>query len=221
MKKILIAVFLISAAVVVYSQTGVIREFTGEVELKPVGASAFSPAQVGNQVTQDTIISTGFRSTAVISVGSSLITVRPLTRLSLSEIQSSAGMENLNVNLQTGRIRVDVKPPAGTRVNTTVQSPNATASVRGTVLEMDTNNLSVIEGTVDWEGSDSVIVAVSKGSSTIDSTGSAQDPISISSAGLQPSKPVGTGMSGEILSTNSSEEPFPELAGSFELNISW
>ena len=55
-------------------------------------------------LSEDTIISTGFKSSALIRAGSSVITVRPLTRLALAEIISAAGTENINVNLQAGRI---------------------------------------------------------------------------------------------------------------------
>ena len=219
MKRILIAVFLISMTAVVYSQAGTIREITGEVELKTAGSSVFIPAQNGSPVAENTIISTGFRSTAVVAVGSTLITVQPLTRLTLSEIQSSAGMENLNVDLQAGRIRVEVKPPAGTRANTTVQSPSATASVRGTTLEMDVNNLDVIEGTVNWAGQDKVPVSVSNGSSTISNSGSAENPNWLSSNDLSPSPPVGSGASGEILPTNTTA--FPMQDGTVSITLDW
>ncbi|MDR2730531.1 MAG: FecR domain-containing protein [Treponema sp.] len=52
----------------------------------------------------------------------------------MTEIQNLTELETLNVNLQTGRVRVDVKPPAGTKASTTVKGPEATASVRGTIF---------------------------------------------------------------------------------------
>ena len=219
MKKIFILFLLISMSAIVYSQTGIIREIAGDVELKSAGSSVFVRAQSGSHVEENTIVSTGFRSTAVIAVGSSLITVQPLTRLTLSEIQSSSGVENLNVNLQSGRIRVDVKPPAGTRVSTIVQSPSATASVRGTILEMDIYNLDVVEGTVNWSGSDNVPVSVSKGSSTISIDGSAGNPISLSSIGLLPSLPVGAGLSGETLPVSNTVPP--PVNGNLDIKINW
>lgn len=220
MKKVIIAVIFLSMAAAVYSQTGIIREITGEVELKTAGSAVFIRAQNGNEVAQDTIISTGFRSTAVVVIGSSSITIQPLTRLALSEIQSSAGIENLNVNLQAGRIRVDVNPPAGTKVNTTVQSPSATASVRGTSYEMDIYNLNVIEGTVNFVGSDNVPVSVTGGSSTsVTTSGSAQDPILLSSIDVLPPLPPGAGASGEILSVNNIQPPFS--AGTLSIILIW
>ena len=194
MKKIFIAI-LLSAAVAagVFGQNGVIRELTGEVEIKPSGASSFTAAKAGDTVARDTIVSTGFRSTAVIVIGSSTITVRPLTRLSLAEIQSASDSENVNVNLQTGRVRVDVRPPAGTRTNLTVQSTTASASVRGTGFEFDTVNLSVSEGTVLFGGvsaAPAVIVHAGE-SSFIGANGNAVSPSEVSTASLLPPVPVG------------------------------
>ena len=75
-----IVVMLCVAVFGICAQNAVIREMTGEVEIKPAGASAFVPAQAGDEVAQDTVVSTGFKSTAIITVGSSEITVRPLPR---------------------------------------------------------------------------------------------------------------------------------------------
>jgi hypothetical protein len=160
--------FLAMLIAIVYglsAQAGTIKELTGEVELKAAGKSAFTTARAGDKIARDTIISTGFKSTAVIEVGSSVITVRPLTRLSLAEIQSSAGTDTLNVSLQTGRVRVDVKPPAGTKANTTVQGPSATASVRGTSFDFDTVKLSVNEGRVAFRGASGPATMVNAGES--------------------------------------------------------
>ena len=178
----------------VFGQNGVIRELTGEVEIKPAGAESFTASKAGDTVARDTIVSTGFRSTAVIVIGSSTITVRPLTRLSLAEIQSAWEAENVNVNLQTGRVKVDVKPPAGTKANFTVQSTTASASVRGTSFEFDTVNLSANEGTVSFgsaSGAPAVMVQAG-GSSFIGTNGNAVSPAEVSAAALQPPAPVGT-----------------------------
>jgi len=204
MKKMIIAgllmVFFVFAA---YSQNGVISEFTGDVTLKPAGSSDFIPVTAGSVVAQDTVVSTGFRSTAVITIGTNTINVRPLTRLLLSEIQSSANTEEIKVNLQAGRVRVDVNPPAGTKANFAVQGPSSTASVRGTSFEVDARNLQVIEGKVIYAGSNGFSSAVSAGASgAIADGGSAKDPVEILISELTPSAPVGAGMSGETISPN-------------------
>jgi len=225
MKKIIFILVMVMVAVfAVHSQTGVIRELTGDVELKPAGSSAFIPAVAGNQVAQNTIISTGIKSTAIIEVGSNLIVVRPLTRLSLSEIQSSAGSENLNINLQTGRVRLDVKPPAGTRANTTVQSPAATASVRGTSIDMDTGNVNVLNGAITWGSNNGIKVRVSGGNNNkLKFNGQPYFPVEMALSGYLPSKPVGSGGSGETLGSPGGDASglFQGAEGSIDVEIGY
>ena len=197
MKKTLFAVFLILAGVCVFAQSGVIRELSGTVELKAQGASAYTAAKAGDEVKQDTIISTGFKSTALIALGSTMITVRPLTRLTMKEIQATSGTETINVNLQAGRVRVDVNPPAGTRASVAVASPMATASVRGTSFEFDTRNLKVNHGRVSYNGKKGKSMLVSEGSTTmVDENGKALDPIDVAYSDLLPPPPSGAETSG-------------------------
>jgi len=205
MKRIIFTAFFITlAALGAFCQNGVIRELTGEVELKRSGASAFVPASAGDAVSSNTIVSTGFRSTAIIAIGSSLITVRPLTRLTLAEIQSAETTENINVNLQSGRVRVEVKPAAGTKTNFTVQSPSATASVRGTSFEFDTHNLSVIEGRVSFQGLRGSSRPISAGfRSNVDRDGNTLDQSDANRSNFQPPPPTGTD------STSGKSAPLP------------
>jgi len=199
MKKVVCIITMLCAILSgVFAQgNGVIRELTGEVELKPAGASAFTPARVGSEVAQNTVVSTGFKGTAIIAVGSSTITVRPLTRLSLSELQISSGTENLNMNLQSGRVKVDVKPPEGTRTNFTVQSPSATASVRGTSFEFDTYNLNVTEGRVSFQGMRGSARPVSAGfKSNVNRDGSAADQADANKSNFMPPPPAGADTTG-------------------------
>ena len=180
-----------------FAQNGVIRELSGTVELKAPGSSAYVQAKSGDQVSEDTIISTGFKSSALVAIGNALLTVRPLTRLTLQEISSASGTETLNVNLQAGRVRVDVNPPSGTRAAMTVSSPVATASVRGTSFEFDTKNLWVNHGQVSFKGQRGPMMLVNAGSSSrIQEDGKVADPVSIKIAGLSPQMPVGSNPSG-------------------------
>jgi hypothetical protein len=168
MKKTIFALLLIGVATLgfaprVFAQTAVIKELTGTVELKLSGASDFIPARVGVEVARDTIISTGFKSTAIVQAGSAVITVRPLTRLTFTEIQALQGEENLNMSLQAGRVRVDVSPPAGSKADLKIASPTAVASVRGTSFDFDIRNLRVDSGTVAFMGKWGYQITVKKG----------------------------------------------------------
>lgn len=152
MKRILTGLLILCGASVLFAQEAIIRDISGTVEVKAPNAAEWQPAVQGQSIARKAVVSTGFKSTAVLAVGNSIISVQPLTRLTVEEIQESAGEERVNLNLQTGRIRADVKPPAGGRTEFTVKSPSATASVRGTSFEFDGINLQVDEGRVHFTG---------------------------------------------------------------------
>jgi len=198
MKKLLFVTILILTSLYTFSQSAFaqdafIDQLTGTVEIKGPKETSFKTASKGDKLSKDTIISTSFKSYAIIKIGGTTITVRPLTNLSLAEIQKSEETETLNVNLQSGRVRVEVKPAAGTKALTTVSSPSSTASVRGTNFEFDTNNLYVNEGTVSFVGNNGQNVLVGAGgSSQVDYTGQVSNPRDERNANLMPSSPVGT-----------------------------
>ena len=168
------------------------------------------------------MISTGFKSSALVEIGSTLITVRPLTRLTLTEIRASQGSETLNVNLQTGRVRVDINPPAGTRTIMAVTSPVATASARGTSFEFDTRNLRVTHGAVGFLGKRGVPVLVGAGSgSRIETDGKPANPIDTKNSGLRPPMPGGTdalGSGGGGSTTSAVNQP---PAGKFIIQLDY
>jgi ferric-dicitrate binding protein FerR (iron transport regulator) len=128
----------------------VVREVRGTVEIKAPGAAAWVKAAVGDRIGKNALVSTGFQSGAILAVGGSLIALRPLTRLSLEEIVRNRGGERVELRLQAGRMRAEVRPPAGGKTDFTVRSPMATASVRGTAFEMDTQRVRVEEGRVAY-----------------------------------------------------------------------
>jgi hypothetical protein len=159
MKGFVTGLLLLWAGSMVFSQEAleyqaVFQDLSGTVEVKAPGAAEWTPARLGQSIALKTLVSTGFKSIAVIAVGSSLVSVRPLTRLTVEELQESAGNERVNINLQTGRIRANVKPPVGGNTEFIVKSPTATASVRGTSFEFDGLHLQVDEGRVHFTGGD-------------------------------------------------------------------
>jgi hypothetical protein len=145
-------------------------------------------------LTGDTSISTGFKGRAVIGLGDSILVVSPLTRLTLAEIKKLQTTDQVSLHLRAGRVRAEVNPPAEGKVDFTVRSPSATASVRGTVFEFDTLTLSVEEGTVSYAGSAGKPVLVYQGeSSSVGSArGAAANPTDTRAADLLPQMPIGS-----------------------------
>jgi hypothetical protein len=167
MKKAGIGFFLLMSAALLGAQTAVIRETTGTVEIKAPGASAWKAAAVGQTLDKAALVSTGFKSTALVQIGNSSIIVRPLTRLSLEEIAANQNEEQVILNLQAGRVRADIKPPAGGgKINFAIRSPSVTASVRGTVFDFDGTRLKVAEGRVHLGGKTVMGAYIGAGHST-------------------------------------------------------
>jgi len=190
--KIILMIMLVFLVSGVFAQEAVIRELTGIVELQNPGSKVWEKAVQGQVILQNTIVSTGFKSSALIGIGDSLVSVRPLTRLSLTELSVRAEAETINTNLMAGRVRVDVKAPAGARTAFSVQSPIATASVRGTIFEMGIYELRVIEGTVEFmDGSALAVLVDSGGSSYVDEkTGRVIYPVTMLGSVLNPDLPI-------------------------------
>lgn len=207
MKKIYVLVLIGCLAVPVFAQTGVIREINGTVEVKRSAASGWTRAAVGMGIEKNMFISTGFKSTALISLGDSTIVVRPLTRISLEELNVSQGNENTALFLQAGRVRARVAPPAGGgKVNFQVRSPSATASVRGTEFAMDSSNVTMYSGTVAFAGSNGVPVIVNAGQSSFAGSGGLEV-----SSGLSPVLPLGAAAAAGR--TGSSASPEASITG--------
>jgi hypothetical protein len=170
-----------------------VRQVTGTVEMKAPGAADWTPVRQGQRLSGETIVSTGFNSQAIISLGRSSINMRPLTRLSVTALFHSENREEVKLDLRIGRLRADVKPPLGGKVDFTVRSYIGTASVRGTVFEFDTLNLAVSEGTVEFAGTSGAPVLVDRGGATLVDgiTGRPVPPAELAAAGLRPEPPQG------------------------------
>jgi hypothetical protein len=219
--KLTVVLALVFLAAGLYGQEAgevVVRELAGTVEAKVPGSQVWEPVRRGQRLPLDALISTGFRSTAVIVLGSSTLTVRPLTRLSVAALFRGQGGERVDLALRTGRMRVEVKPPAGTNVDFTVRGPSITASVRGTVFDIDTLNLQVSEGTVEFAGAAGAPVLVDAGGTSYmdEGTGRTVSPIETASAGLRPELPPGAGAA----AVASEAAPEQEQDSPFDMGIS-
>jgi hypothetical protein len=181
------------------AQEAVIREILGTVEVKGPGAAGWRAAVRGQVIGRDVMISTGFKSGAVIAIGNSTLKVQPLTRLALEELIYRDGNERVEINLRAGRIRAEVSPPVGMKTDFTVRSPIATASVRGTRFEFDGVALKVDEGRVHVAGGDGVGTYVAAGheAKTDMETGRTTGAPERAREELTPPVPVGTASAAE------------------------
>lgn len=207
MKKVVWGAVFLLAAALAGAQTARIEQVRGTVEVKAPGAGAWQAAEAGQVLDAAWLISTGIRSTALVRIGNSAVTVRPLTRLSLEELAGTQTGELVAVKLRAGRLRVDVKPPAGGSVDFSVRGPMVTASVRGTVFEFDGIRLEVAEGRVYLGGENAAGVYVSAGhTAAVEAeTGKTAAVIETVKEELAPALPAGMDTPPAVISPAASE----------------
>ena len=185
MKRLTVLLLIFACAFPLAAAEALIKEISGTVELKLPGTEAWIPANAGDLVQAATFISTGFKSTAILAIGNSTVSVRPLTRMSLEDFLELDNSETVNIQLRAGRVRAEVSPPAGGKTTFTVSSPMATASVRGTVFEFNTVRLWVSSGLIAFEPKETradvrrrqVLVRAGQGSWVDSDTRAAWNPI--------------------------------------------
>ncbi|UTC67782.1 MULTISPECIES: FecR domain-containing protein [unclassified Treponema] len=138
----------------------------GKAEIKQGGR--WVPAAAGNIITSGSMISTGFKSELTLQIDGSVITVRPMTRLTIEEITQKNEAVSSEVYLNVGSVKADVKPASTKRVEFKVKTPVATASVRGTSGEISSDGLLVgTSGTWSYVNSSGLETKVSIGDSVI------------------------------------------------------
>jgi hypothetical protein len=226
-KRIFVSVFVLSGIFLLTprlhaQETASFREVTGTVEIKAPGSTAWTGAAAGDRIGRDTLISTGFKSSAVILLGNSVIMVQPVTRLSLEEIIRNQDGEQVMLYLQTGRIRAEVNPPVGGTSDFTVRSPIATASVRGTSFEFDTENLIVDKGQVLYSLTNGRGTPVAGGGmSYVDETNNTViSPFAAAAELLSPALPPGSGSGSPVGDRTPAITPTQPL-GAAKVSFGW
>jgi hypothetical protein len=216
-KQMTLIALLVFAAAGIFGQTGetaLVRSLVGTVEMKAPGKTEWEPVRSGQLLSVDAMISTGFKSTATLVLGDSVLLVRPLTRLSIIGLTRVSGDERVELNLLAGRVRAEVKPPSGMGIDFSIRSPTVTASVRGTVFEIDTLNLAVEEGTVDFAGISGAAVRVDAGGTSYveEDRGRPVSPVETAAASLKPELPPGAGEAIGVNEAAPEREKLPEFS---------
>ncbi|MEI8092679.1 MAG: FecR domain-containing protein [Spirochaetales bacterium] len=175
------------------AQEAVFKDVKGKVEYQLAG-KAWSPAKVGDSIPAGTLVSTGFKSTASLSVLGSLISLKPLTRLSLDELVKSETGTKTSLKLLSGKVKAEVRPKtAANDQEFEVKGPNATASVRGTGLDTDGESILVNHGEVEFTNNFGINRSVQGGEFTTSGSGpSVSPPVSVKPAAAPALKDDGT-----------------------------
>lgn len=113
----------------------------------------------GDELEEGSVISTGFKSSLVLKIKESTVTVGQLARVTIEELSESQASDNVCVYIDSGNIDASVGKESGKKVGFKIRSPVATASVRGTSFSVTSSGkLSVTDGLVGF------LPAESKGS---------------------------------------------------------
>ena len=129
-RKILFAALLCCVMASLCAMEVKVVEVTGKVEVQR--DDKWVAVNKGDILPPGSVISTGFKSEAVIAFDETVIKVKALTRLTIEQLFEKNGDKASSVYLDTGSISADVKPAENKRVGFSVKTPAATASVRGT-----------------------------------------------------------------------------------------
>ncbi|HKL85748.1 MAG TPA: FecR domain-containing protein [Treponemataceae bacterium] len=125
---------------------GQVMSVSGKVEYQNK-TGVWVPLQSGDAVVSGTMISTGFKSQASVKLGASILTIKPLTRMTLTQLVEKEDIVDTELYLEVGNVKAEVISLSNKKNGFTVKSPVATASVRGTIFEMG-EALVITQGSV-------------------------------------------------------------------------
>jgi hypothetical protein len=149
---ILTSLIFISSALWSADLSATIKEVNGKVEAK-INGGAWAPVKVGDILKPGDSISTGFKSKAVLALGNtSVLVANELTRLSLAELMEKEGTVTTDLFLDVGNIRTEVHSSNEVSNNFQVRNANSTASVRGTVLDVEILGDGAGMKVMAWDG---------------------------------------------------------------------
>jgi len=128
------------------------EEINGKVDIKRVGGN-WSSVKVGDVLSAGDSISTGFDGKAVLVLGNtSVLVVNALTRLTIAELVEKEGTVTTDLFLNVGNIRTEVHSSDTVSNDFQVRNANSTASVRGTVLDVEILGDGMGMKVMAWDG---------------------------------------------------------------------
>ena len=151
MKRYLICaliMLLAIAAVPLAALDGSVVTVNGKVEFQDA-SGAWKALKAGDALIAGTMISTGFKSEATVKLGASILTIKPLTRMTLTQLVEKEDTVDTELYLEVGNVKAEVNSLNNKKNGFTVKSPVATASVRGTVFEIG-EKLVILQGSVQF-----------------------------------------------------------------------
>ena len=134
----------------------------GKVEILEGGM--WIPVEEGDIIQErGAVVSTGFKSNAVVSVKGTNFTLGPLTRITIENMVAIENKDSTQIYIDSGSLKANVSSSDGRKVGFKVRSAVATASVRGTEFKVTSSGrLSVTQGLVSFGGPEASSAEVAK-----------------------------------------------------------
>lgn len=130
-----------------FAAEALVLSTTGTVEIGRDGN--WKPCTRGAIISEGDVISTGFKSEAIIKFNGSSMKLGSLTQVTLEQLASNEKKDSVSVYLSTGSVRSTVKHTSNKKVSYTVRNPVAVASVRGTKFSFNSDgHIKCYEGAV-------------------------------------------------------------------------
>jgi len=153
------------------SVTATVHWFRGDVSMRSRGGSFVDLTTMGTKLSEGDDISTGADGEAMLALSNgSTVNLLPNTQCNIGSLLRQREEDaQVRVNLKIGKIAARVAKSETSVPGFSVRTPNATASVRGTVFNVQydeqsqTTTVAVEQGTVDVASNNSSRVAVSGG----------------------------------------------------------
>ncbi|OPZ54731.1 MAG: FecR protein [Synergistetes bacterium ADurb.Bin520] len=144
-KKIVFLLMVAVSAGLVAQEQAVLKDFSGKVEVQLPGGG-WKPAAANQKLPRSAVISTGFNSHATVELISSTVRVKPLTRMSITELAREGNKAVATLDLRVGRLNARVDKAEGLEHDFKLRSPVSTAAVRGTEFNFARGRTEQIDG---------------------------------------------------------------------------
>lgn len=112
----------------------VVVSSTGKVEVQ--NGAQWVPVKEGDVLKKGSVVQTGFKSELVLKVKESNMKISQLTRMVIENLSAGSDKDDTRIFIDTGSVRSEVNRSGARKVGFTVRSPVATASVRGTIVNL-------------------------------------------------------------------------------------
>ncbi len=123
----------------------------GLAQYRTVSGGTWVDVVDGARIPEGSEISTGIGARVLLDVQGSTVTVQPLSRLTVSAMETDSETTRSYIGMRYGRLAADVRRSSGRGTDFRVFTPISTAAVRGTEFLYDGYTLEVLHGDVSLQ----------------------------------------------------------------------